>query len=96
MILDNKTENKRKFLRQVTGLATLPLFNIARPKVPKYAPPIILSTWGFGQEANEAAANALSMGMSSLDAVEAGVKIPEGDPTNTSWVMVDYQTGMVE
>jgi len=84
LILDNKTENKRKFLRQVTGLATLPLFNIARPKVPKYAPPIILSTWGFGQEANKAAANALSMGMSSLDAVEAGVKIPEGDPTNTS------------
>ena len=46
--------------------------------------PIIVSTWNFGLKANEAAWEVLSNNGKALDAVEAGVKIPEGDPTERS------------
>lgn len=46
--------------------------------------PIVLSTWNFGLKANEAAWEVLSKHGKALDAVEAGVKIPEGDPTERS------------
>ena len=42
--------------------------------------PIVISTWNHGLPANEAAWKILSKGGHSLDAVEAGVRIPEGDP----------------
>lgn len=46
--------------------------------------PIVLSTWRFGIPANEAAWEVLKKNGSALDAVEAGVKIPEGDPKERS------------
>ena len=46
--------------------------------------PIVISTWDFGKAANAAAWELLKAGGRSLDAVEAGVKIPEADPTNQS------------
>lgn len=46
--------------------------------------PIVLSTWDFGKEANAAAWQVLSRGGKAIDAVEAGVKIPEADPNNQS------------
>lgn len=46
--------------------------------------PIVLSTWNFGLKANEAAWEVLKNNGRALDAVEAGVKIPEGDPTERS------------
>ena len=42
--------------------------------------PIVISTWEHGLPANEAAWKVLSGGGKALDAVEAGVKIPEADP----------------
>ena len=42
--------------------------------------PIVLSTWHFGVPANEEAWKVLNDGGWALDAVEAGVKVPEGDP----------------
>ncbi len=42
--------------------------------------PIVLSTWNFGLKANEAAWEVLKNNGRALDAVEAGVKVPEGDP----------------
>jgi N4-(beta-N-acetylglucosaminyl)-L-asparaginase len=42
--------------------------------------PIVLSTWNFGVPANAEAWRVLKSGGWALDAVEAGVKIPEGDP----------------
>ncbi len=42
--------------------------------------PIVISTWNHGLAANEAAWKILSNGGYSLDAVEAGARIPEGDP----------------
>jgi N4-(beta-N-acetylglucosaminyl)-L-asparaginase len=46
--------------------------------------PIVLSTWNFGLKANEAAWEVLKSNGRALDAVEAGVKIPEGDRTERS------------
>ncbi|MEO6721119.1 MAG: N(4)-(beta-N-acetylglucosaminyl)-L-asparaginase [Ferruginibacter sp.] len=46
--------------------------------------PIVISTWDFGKEANAEAWKILNNGGRALDAVEAGVKIPEADPTNQS------------
>lgn len=42
--------------------------------------PAVVSTWKHGYPANEAAWKILSAGGSALDAVEAGVRVPEGDP----------------
>src|SRR3712207_8726206 len=40
------------------------------------------STWDFGKTANIGAWEVLKKGGRALDAVEAGVRIPEADPTN--------------
>ena len=50
----------------------------------KVRKPIVLSTWRFGIEANVAAWEVLKNNGRALDAVEAGVKIPEGDPKERS------------
>ena len=42
--------------------------------------PVVVSTWNHGLAANEAAWAILSAGGYALDAVEAGVKVPEADP----------------
>ena len=42
--------------------------------------PIVISTWNHGLPANEAAWKILSTDGYALDAVEAGVRVPEGDP----------------
>ena len=42
--------------------------------------PIVISTWEHGLPANEAAWKVLVNGGHSLDAVETGVRMPEGDP----------------
>jgi N4-(beta-N-acetylglucosaminyl)-L-asparaginase len=46
--------------------------------------PRVVSTWDFGVAANQAAWGVLSKGGRSLDAVEAGVMIPEADLKNHS------------
>lgn len=46
--------------------------------------PIVISTWDFGVPANAEAWKFLSKGSRAVDAVEAGVKIPEADPKNHS------------
>lgn len=46
--------------------------------------PIVISTWDFGQAANAAAWEILNKKGSALDAVEAGVKVPEADESNQS------------
>jgi isoaspartyl peptidase/L-asparaginase-like protein (Ntn-hydrolase superfamily) len=44
----------------------------------------VISTWNHGIQANKAAWQILSKGGTAVDAVEAGVRIPESDPENTS------------
>jgi N4-(beta-N-acetylglucosaminyl)-L-asparaginase len=46
--------------------------------------PIVVSTWDFGKAANAEAWKILSAGGRALDAVEAGVRIPEADESNQS------------
>ncbi len=43
--------------------------------------PVVVSTWDFGKTANAGAWSVLSQNGRALDAVEAGVKIPEADPS---------------
>lgn len=50
----------------------------------KVRKPIVLSTWRFGLGANEAAWEVLKKGGRALDAVEAGVRVPEADPKERS------------
>lgn len=84
--------NRRNFLK-TTALASAGLAfqafksesrgeNITTPI--KSTKPIVLSTWNFGLQANAAAWEILSKNGRALDAVEAGVKIPEGDPNERS------------
>lgn len=77
---------RRKFLlssaaASLAALAGKKIF-AASPMSPVKTDPIVISTWDFGKEANAEAWKTLSSGGSSLDAVEAGVKIPEADPNN--------------
>jgi N4-(beta-N-acetylglucosaminyl)-L-asparaginase len=48
------------------------------------ASPIVISTWNFGAAANGAAWDILQKGGYALDAVEAGVRVPEADPKGNS------------
>ncbi|ODS85735.1 MAG: glycosylasparaginase [Chryseobacterium sp. SCN 40-13] len=54
------------------------------PAAGKVKKPIVLSTWRFGIAANEAAWEVLKNNGRALDAVEAGVKVPKGDPNERS------------
>jgi isoaspartyl peptidase/L-asparaginase-like protein (Ntn-hydrolase superfamily) len=60
------------------GLATKAFSNSVFQSANKY--PVVISTWNHGMAANEAAWEILAKGGHSLDAVEAGVRVPEGDP----------------
>lgn len=83
--------NRRNFLKTAAaGSVALALQsftskedNAAKPKG-KINKPIVLSTWNFGVQANGAAWEVLKNNGRALDAVEAGVKIPEGDPNERS------------
>jgi len=46
--------------------------------------PLIVSTWRFGKEANDAALSALLANGTILDAVEQGIWVPESDRNNSS------------
>jgi len=85
--------NRRNFLKKTAlataGLALTSFKNTTETAENKVAlnsvqKPIVLSTWRFGIEANTAAWEILSKNGRALDAVEAGVKIPEGDPNERS------------
>jgi N4-(beta-N-acetylglucosaminyl)-L-asparaginase len=72
--------NRRKFIGlsslSIPALQTHDLLFDQKPS------PIVISTWDFGKEANMASWEILSKGGSALDAVEAGIRIPEADEKN--------------
>jgi N4-(beta-N-acetylglucosaminyl)-L-asparaginase len=79
--------DRRKFLKLTAvtaSLTALSKYTLAKPLVHAGAEkfPIVISTWDFGIEANKEAWKTLSKGGRALDAVEAGVKIPEADMKN--------------
>lgn len=79
--------NRRKFIKisaAGASLAALSTSKIARSAVftPAAGFPIVISTWDFGIVANKEAWKTLEKGGRALDAVEAGVRIPEADMNN--------------
>lgn len=84
------SSSRRKFLQNslFSSLAVLAGKKTQAANPPLYAPvinePIVISTWDFGKAANAEAWTVLVKGGRALDAVEAGVKIPEADPNNQS------------
>jgi N4-(beta-N-acetylglucosaminyl)-L-asparaginase len=75
---------RRKFIKlSALGASVLSSTDLlAKPAAVKK--PIVLSTWNFGLAANVEAWKILSAGGRALDAVEAGAKVPEADPKETS------------
>ena len=83
--------NRRNFIKTAAiGSVAMALnsFKSNEDEIPfsdgKVNKPIVLSTWNFGVKANGAAWEILKNNGRALDAVETGVKIPEGDPTERS------------
>jgi len=81
--------NRRKFIKISSLSASLTALSasaIAKSalKIQPANYPIVISTWDFGVAANKEAWKTLEKGGRSLDAVEAGVKIPEADLNNHS------------
>lgn len=82
--------SRRKFLQNavVSSAAVLSGEKIFAGSINKIEPllnePIVISTWDFGKAANAGAWEILKKGGRALDAVEAGVRIPEADETNQS------------
>ena len=85
--------NRREFLKlsALAGAAMLasPACEKEKSREPsqkakKPIRPIVISTWKHGLEANNAAWDVLAKNGSALDAVEAGVRVTESDPTNMS------------
>jgi len=76
---------RRKFLQLGTLASLAPVTKLLgftpRPIVSK---PVVISTWNFGVGANEEAWKILSNNGRALDAVEAGARVPEGDPKESS------------
>jgi N4-(beta-N-acetylglucosaminyl)-L-asparaginase len=79
--------NRRKFIQLTAAGASLAA--LSRSAVAKSLKlvqpatiPIVISTWDFGVAANKEAWKTLEKGGRSLDAVEAGVRIPEADMNN--------------
>jgi N4-(beta-N-acetylglucosaminyl)-L-asparaginase len=74
-------KTRRDFLKLSALAGLLPAANVLGGIESK---PIVISTWNFGLQANVEAWKILSRGGKALDAVEAGAKVPEGDPKETS------------
>lgn len=83
-------QDRRHFLKaaalsaaalSLDGITSKPAQAAPLANAPK-AKPVVISTWDFGRAANEAAWEVLKKGGRALDAVEAGVKVPEADPNN--------------
>lgn len=87
--------DRRSFLRRTfllslilgikSAASALPLAAFRRQKPGSLKEgPVILSTWDFGAGAHKAAWDTLEQGRSSVDAVEAGVRVVEADPEVSS------------
>jgi N4-(beta-N-acetylglucosaminyl)-L-asparaginase len=79
--------NRRKFIKlSAAGASLVAMSRSAVAETLKFVPennfPIVISTWDFGIAANKEAWKTLEKGGRSLDAVEAGVRIPEADLHN--------------
>jgi N4-(beta-N-acetylglucosaminyl)-L-asparaginase len=75
--------SRRKFMKlSAVGALLSPL--AASTATSSANKPIVISTWDFGLQANVEAWKILSHNGRALDAVEAGARVPEGDPNERS------------
>jgi N4-(beta-N-acetylglucosaminyl)-L-asparaginase len=83
----NNMLNRRKFL-QSSALSSIALFisknGFGIPTAKVRNNPIVISTWSPNVKANAEAWTILGQGGKAIDAVEAGVQIPEADPKDQS------------
>ena len=85
-------KTRRDFLKNsaigTVGAVLLPkITNAKMDKINQHSKkgfPIVISTWRHGIAANEGAMTVLKNGGKAIDAVEAGVRIPEADPEVSS------------
>ena len=83
-------ESRRNFLKTSALAAAAVITNVNESKASSLkvsstgTKPIVISTWKFGIQANEAAWEVLNKNGKALDAVEAGVKVPEGNMSERS------------
>jgi isoaspartyl peptidase/L-asparaginase-like protein (Ntn-hydrolase superfamily) len=78
---------RRKFLQLGSAGITASILSSCATKdhnITQITRPIVISTWAFGMEANKGAWKVLNTGGTSIDAVEAGVRITESDGSNAS------------
>ena len=77
--------SRKHFLKILTlgGLAPVRKFSFSST-IEKADGPVVISTWKHGVAANKGAWKVLSNGGAALDAVEAGVRITEADPSGRS------------
>ncbi|MBL7829012.1 MAG: N(4)-(beta-N-acetylglucosaminyl)-L-asparaginase [Saprospiraceae bacterium] len=82
---------RRKFIKHsVLGGITLNSFEILNKSAQLFEPqhrkglPVVIATWGPNTKATAAAWDILAKGGRALDAVEAGARVPEADPKDTS------------
>ena len=81
--------HRRRFIETTVlgSIALLTKRSFATPSINEPATtnnPIVISTWGPNVKANDEAWKILSQKGRSVDAVEAGVQVPEADPTDMS------------
>ncbi len=83
-------ESRRNFLKTSALAAATVITNVNESKASSLkvsstgTKPIVISTWKFGLQANEVAWEVLNKNGKALDAVEAGVKVPEGNMSERS------------
>ncbi len=83
-------DSRRDFLKTSALAAAAVITNVNESKASSLkvsstgTKPIVISTWKFGMQANEAAWEVLNKNGKALDAVEAGVKVPEGNMSERS------------
>ena len=78
--------DRRRFLQSsfLSGLALLASRTGVAGGQPVKGKPIVISTWEPNKKANAAAWNILGKSGKAIDAVEAGVQVPEADPADMS------------
>ena len=78
-------KSRREFIKLASaGSVLAPLNAFASHSSIIENKPIVISTWNFGLQANMEAWKILSNKGRALDAVEAGARVPEGDPKESS------------
>jgi N4-(beta-N-acetylglucosaminyl)-L-asparaginase len=76
--------NRRRFIRYTSMGSLSLLFKPAFAEQGRKNNPIVISTWGPNEKANAVAWKVLASGGKAVDAVEAGVQVPEADPSDQS------------